>query len=84
MHSVSNDGIGYKYLENYFWASEIKIAMKRNTTNCVMLEKFQLQRRRIIKQNGMAVYMKNSLKFKHGLVQLMVDFTHLEQKWMKQ
>lgn len=46
MHSVSNDGIGYKYLENYFWASEIKIAMKRNTTNCVMLEKFQLQRKK--------------------------------------
>lgn len=46
---------GYKYLENYFWASEIKIAMKRNTTNCVMLEKFQLQRRKVKKQNGMAV-----------------------------
>lgn len=40
---------GYKYLENYFWASEIKIAMKRNTTNCVMLEKFQLQRRKVKK-----------------------------------
>lgn len=60
----------YKDSENYFGASEIKIAMKRNTTNCVTLEIFQMENRKHKKER------EHCLNGKQPKVETWADLPH--------